>query len=511
MTSSAASDTDSARNTTSGGLGPDLPQHLGAAAVGHVHVEQHHVRLVVADPGHRLADRAGLADHLDLVGDGVQLGPHPGAEQRVVVHQEHPDAHVLASVFLGISSCTSVPSPGAVRSRTSPPCLVILPRMRVREAMPVLRNRVRVEALAPVAHEHGHLVRLDLGVDADLGDPRVLGRVDDRLAGRLDQRGSARPPAGSRRRRPAGTAIAKSSSTSRARLRDRDARPAAAPRPPHGRRASRAARRSWPRARRLHLARRLGLLLDQRKRLQHGVVQVGGDLGAFLGADARPAFRVEVTHQPHPQRHGQHARHRSTWRARRARRSRGSGWSRCATRNAATPATTSAPPATVRTIPVFPCASAPSVQRRRCASSASRHTTAAPTSGHGDRAGDPAAHGPADQAGEDRDADAERGEADGLLPLLAVLVGLRFHQRRLRDEHPEQRVGDDPDPAQRGEHGEDRAHPEDRCAEMVGQSARDARDHPAGASTRASAQSVHSPSDRHTSRRSCSSGMTPVR
>ena len=54
------------------------------------------------------------------------------------------------------------------------------------------------------------------------------------------------------------------------------------------------------------LARLLALLLDQRERLQHGVVQVRGDLGAFVGADAGLALVGEVADQPQPERHGQH-------------------------------------------------------------------------------------------------------------------------------------------------------------------------------------------------------------
>jgi len=48
------------------GLGGVHPaQHLGAATVGQVHVEQHDVRTQVPDARDRLVHRAGLADHRD--------------------------------------------------------------------------------------------------------------------------------------------------------------------------------------------------------------------------------------------------------------------------------------------------------------------------------------------------------------------------------------------------------------------------------------------------------------
>jgi len=44
--------------------------------------------------------------------------------------------------------------------------------------------------------------------------------------------------------------------------------------------------------------------LDQHERLQHRVVQVGGELGALLGPDPLPALGREVGHQPPPPRPG---------------------------------------------------------------------------------------------------------------------------------------------------------------------------------------------------------------
>ncbi len=91
MTSSAASETDSARNTHVRQLRADAAEHLDAAAAGQVHVEEDDLGLRSrAITGDGFGDRAGLADDVDLVGDRGELGAHPRAEQRVVVDEERP-------------------------------------------------------------------------------------------------------------------------------------------------------------------------------------------------------------------------------------------------------------------------------------------------------------------------------------------------------------------------------------------------------------------------------------
>ena len=121
MTSSGASETERARNCTSGWCGQDAAQDGVAAAAGEVDVEQDHVGQALADQldgGRRLV---GLADHLDRV---AQLGPDAGPEDGVVLDQEdagpaagaarraaqRPSLDPLAA---GMESSTSVPSPGA--------------------------------------------------------------------------------------------------------------------------------------------------------------------------------------------------------------------------------------------------------------------------------------------------------------------------------------------------------------------------------------------------------------
>ena len=74
-------------------VGADLAQHLQAAAVGHVDVEQDDVGRQLADQRDRVGDGRGVADDVD---EPVELGAHARAKQRVVVDED--DARVLAPV-----------------------------------------------------------------------------------------------------------------------------------------------------------------------------------------------------------------------------------------------------------------------------------------------------------------------------------------------------------------------------------------------------------------------------
>ena len=55
------------------------------------------------------------------------------------------------------------------------------------------------------------------------------------------------------------------------------------------------------------LRRVVGALLHERERLEHRVVQVRGDLGALLRADALGALGVERAHEAHDPRREDHA------------------------------------------------------------------------------------------------------------------------------------------------------------------------------------------------------------
>ena len=141
MTSSGASETERARNCTSGWCGMDAAQHGVAAAAGQVHVEQHDVGEALVD---ELDGRLGLvrlAHHLDRV---AELGLHAGPEHRVVLDEEDAGpagrrraarrrAHLTRS-RRGMDSWTSAPSPGAERTTAEPPKRAM--RARIDWAMP---------------------------------------------------------------------------------------------------------------------------------------------------------------------------------------------------------------------------------------------------------------------------------------------------------------------------------------------------------------------------------------
>jgi hypothetical protein len=65
------------------GGGP--PDHLDAAPVGHVHVEQHHVGPDGRDGLGRLVHGCRLADDVE---QGLELRMHAGAEELVVVNDQ---------------------------------------------------------------------------------------------------------------------------------------------------------------------------------------------------------------------------------------------------------------------------------------------------------------------------------------------------------------------------------------------------------------------------------------
>ena len=76
-------------------------------------VEQHDVRNQLGDRRYGRRDVVRLAHDVDPV---AELSPHSRPEQPVVVDDHHPDGgHALAIADV-ISSCTSVPAPGDVRT-----------------------------------------------------------------------------------------------------------------------------------------------------------------------------------------------------------------------------------------------------------------------------------------------------------------------------------------------------------------------------------------------------------
>ena len=129
----------------------------------------------------RLVHRAGVADDLEVA---PELGPDAGSEQLVVVDDEDPDRH---GALLGSLSTTSVPAPGRLCTVARPAVALHAANDRVRDAAPVGRDGVGIEAGALVADEGGDRVLLDLDVDADGGAARMDGRVGHRLRACVDE------------------------------------------------------------------------------------------------------------------------------------------------------------------------------------------------------------------------------------------------------------------------------------------------------------------------------------
>ena len=127
MTSSAASDTDSARKRT-GLLGVGhqrgaAAQHFDPAAARQVHVEEDDLGPGRRDDRDRLVDVGGLADHLDAGPLGLaDLGLDARTEHPVVVDED--DAHGRPAArrsVRGVAAAPGRPVP-ARRSRAGVPC-----------------------------------------------------------------------------------------------------------------------------------------------------------------------------------------------------------------------------------------------------------------------------------------------------------------------------------------------------------------------------------------------------
>ena len=233
----------------------------------------------------------------------VELGAHAGAEEAVVVDDARRSAGRRHRRQSSSTSSTSVPVPG----------------------------RAVHGGAAAVA---GHAADDRLAHAAPVGGHRVAGRSPGRGRGRRPRRARRRPRRRARSARRRRANLAALASASRARGDQRAARvverrvadgrrPRSARRgPPRPRRRRRAARRrgarrarpsgapdsharssrSWRRASVGDRARVVGALLDERQRLQHRVVQVGGDLGALLRADALGALGRQAADEPQPER-----------------------------------------------------------------------------------------------------------------------------------------------------------------------------------------------------------------
>ena len=87
--------------------------------LGHPDVEQADVGPQLAGERHRLAPVGGLADHLD-VGLGVEDHRQPGADELLVVGDEHADGH-RAAPARGSTASTVQPWSGPGPASRVPP------------------------------------------------------------------------------------------------------------------------------------------------------------------------------------------------------------------------------------------------------------------------------------------------------------------------------------------------------------------------------------------------------
>ena len=231
----------------------------------------------------------GVAEHVD---QPVELGAHARAEQRVVVDDD--DAR-----HGSITSSTSVPVPGVLWIVARPPWRSM---RAIIESRTPRRSAGAASGSKPgpaVAHEDLGAAVLDLGVERDRLRAGELGRVHERLAGGGDQRARALVERAVADGHDLDRHVVVGLDLGRGGLqRARERRRAGGPRvvQPGAQLALLAA------GERGDLARVVGALLDERERLQHGVVQVRGDLGALLRADARGALGGQAAHEPDPPR-----------------------------------------------------------------------------------------------------------------------------------------------------------------------------------------------------------------
>ena len=304
MTSSAASETDSARNcgASVAVTSPTPAHHLGAAAAGQVHVEQD-------DVGQRLARCAATASSTSAASPTTSTRRRPSSARTparnmawssTITYADVAVAHDVLSplveprngigqLHLGalagrgpdLARCRRGAHPADDRSRT--PC---------RSA----GTSVGVEARAAVADED---------LDGRPRPPRSRASTAGlRVLGRVDQWPRGWPRPGRQGRRRASQSPTETSST---------VDPVACPRP--RRRLPRSAATGCRRRRRRSVQPGpqvallgagepgdrggvVGVLLDQGQRLEHRVVQVGGQVGPLLGAHPLRPLGGQVGGEP---------------------------------------------------------------------------------------------------------------------------------------------------------------------------------------------------------------------
>ena len=119
MTSSAASEADSARKSVSGACSAAPRMTATPPPSGMWTSSSTTSGRCAVDQRDRLLDGGGLADDLDVA---LELGAHAGAEEPVVV-DDHDARHAVP----GSVSSTSVPAPGAEWIAARPPWRAMRP------------------------------------------------------------------------------------------------------------------------------------------------------------------------------------------------------------------------------------------------------------------------------------------------------------------------------------------------------------------------------------------------
>ena len=304
MTSSAASDTDSARNRTSGSRRrapaqrPRRPPPPGRCTSSST--TSGACAAITVD---RRVDVLGLADDLDGV---AELGAHAACGTSGGRRRARRARRAVGSVAPCAARRRSPvarhrqPHLGALaRLRRDdvalPPWRSIRPTIDCRTPSRSSGTASEVEARPPVAHEDRRPGSArPRRRPRPAGVRRVLGRVDQASRGRLhagrssvlvERRVADRPRP---RRRP--PCASSTSAGGRARGRRGTASASVA----WGGRATARSSRSSARASRADLARVVGVALDQRQRLQHRVVHVRRQLGPLLRPDPLPPLLGEL-------------------------------------------------------------------------------------------------------------------------------------------------------------------------------------------------------------------------
>ena len=97
----------------------ELSGGLDAIHVGHADVEQADIGSELASEGHRFASVGRLAYHLD-VGLSVEDHLEPGADEVLIISDDHADAHVIEPA-LGSTALTVQPLSGLGPASRVPP------------------------------------------------------------------------------------------------------------------------------------------------------------------------------------------------------------------------------------------------------------------------------------------------------------------------------------------------------------------------------------------------------